>query len=93
MAFKTSLILFYYRVFGVARGFRYTLAGAECIVASYFLACFFVTIFECKPISYFWDKTIPGSCIDQIQFYKWNGVANLLIDFMILSLTIPMSGV
>ena len=90
MAFKTSLILFYYRVFGVARGFRYTLAGAECIVASYFLACFFVTIFECKPISYFWDKTIPGSCIDQIQFYKWNGVANLLIDFMILSLTIPM---
>lgn len=90
MAFKTSLILLYYRIFGVARRFRYTLAIAECIVASYFLACVLVTAFECRPISYNWDKSIPGACINQTQFYRWNGVANLLIDFMILSLTFPM---
>lgn len=89
-AFKTSLILLYYRLFSIARGFRYALAVAECIVASYFLACLFVAIFGCQPVSYYWDKTIPGRCVDLTQFYRWNGVANLLIDFMILSLTLPM---
>ena len=90
MTFKTSLILLYYRIFGVSRGFRYTLAVAECIVASYFLACLLVAIFECNPVPYYWDKSIPGSCVNQTQFYRWNGVANLLVDFMILSLTFPM---
>lgn len=90
MAFKTSLILLYYRIFGVARRFRYSLVIAECIVAGYFLACVLVTAFECRPISYNWDKSIRGACVNQTQFYRWNGVANLLIDFMILSLTFPM---
>jgi hypothetical protein len=28
------------------------------------LAFFFVTFFQCNPISYFWNKTQPGTCID-----------------------------
>lgn len=90
-AFKTSLILFYFRIFGVVRSFRYVLAVAEGIVASYFLVCVFFAAFQCNPVSYLWDKTIPGgSCINQTQFYRSNGIANLLIDFMILSLPLKM---
>lgn len=91
VAFKTSLILLYYRIFGLVRWFRYVLILAEAIVACYFLACFFAAVFECNPVSYYWDKSIPGgSCIKGTQFYRWNGVANLLIDLMILSITFPM---
>ena len=40
---------------------------------------------------FFGDKTIKGGiCINQNQFYRWNGVTNLLIDFMVLTLTLPL---
>jgi len=28
------------------------------------LIFFFVTMFQCSPINYFWDRTIPGQCIN-----------------------------
>ena len=91
VTFKTSLILLYYRLFGVVRWFRRVLIFAETTVACYFFVCLFVAIFECKPVSFYWNKNIPGgSCINQTAFYRWNGVGNLLIDLMILSLTFPM---
>jgi len=91
VSFKTSLVLLYHRIFGVVRWYRYVLAAAEGIVACYFIVCMFVAVFECNPVSFYWDKEIPhGACINQTQFYRWNGVANLLIDLMILCLTFPM---
>ena len=51
----------------------------------------FFVIFECRPVALYWDRSIKGgTCIDQLQFYRWNGVANLLIDFMIWSITLPV---
>ena len=91
VTFKTSLILLYYRIFGIVRTFRSVCIMTEAIVACYFIICLFVTIFECKPVSYKWNKGIPGgSCINETHFYVWNGVANLLVDLMILCLTFPM---
>ncbi|KAL8999884.1 MAG: hypothetical protein Q9188_005790 [Gyalolechia gomerana] len=38
-----------------------------------------------------WDKSIKGgTCINQDKFYRLNGIANLLIDFMLWSLTLPV---
>ncbi|KAI9843173.1 MAG: hypothetical protein M1838_002736 [Thelocarpon superellum] len=89
--FKTSIILLYYRIFGVSRTFRKALTAAWIIVLFYFIANLLAAIFECKPVSFYWDKTISGgTCVDSTAFYRWNGVANLLIDFIILTLTIPM---
>ncbi|KAL8934423.1 MAG: hypothetical protein Q9216_005923 [Gyalolechia sp. 2 TL-2023] len=90
-AIKTSLILLYYRLFAIHRWFRFELLGAWIIVILYYLVDFLVAVFECNPVAYFWDKSIEGgTCIDQTQFFRWNGVANLLIDFMILTLTMPL---
>ena len=91
VSFKTSLILLYHRIFSVVRWYRWVLAFAESIVACYFVVCLFTAIFECKPVSYYWDKSNPhGRCINQTAFYRWNGVANMLIDLFILCLTFPM---
>ena len=91
VAIKTSLILLYYRIFGIHRWFRFELIAAWIIAMLYYIVDFFVGIFECEPVAYFWDKTIKGgTCINQSQFFRWSGVANLLIDFMILTLTIPL---
>ncbi|KAL9595709.1 MAG: hypothetical protein Q9219_006275 [cf. Caloplaca sp. 3 TL-2023] len=91
VSIKTSLILLYYRIFGVVRWFRWLLAAVWAAVFLYFVVCLFVAVFECSPVAYYWDKSIKnGSCINQNQFYRWNGVANLLIDFAIWSLTLPV---
>ncbi|KAL8967476.1 MAG: hypothetical protein Q9183_002902 [Haloplaca sp. 2 TL-2023] len=50
----------------------------------------FVAVFECDPVALYWDVSLEGECIDQNAFYRWNGVANLLIDFGILLLPVPM---
>lgn len=91
VSIKTSLILLYYRIFGVIRWFRWLLAAVWSIVLLYFVVCLLVAVFECKPVSFYWDQSIEnGTCIDRNQFYRWNGVANLLIDFAIWSLTLPV---
>ncbi|KAI4168742.1 MAG: hypothetical protein LQ343_006178 [Gyalolechia ehrenbergii] len=91
VSIKTSLILLYYRIFGVVRWFRWLLAAVWAVVLLYFIVCLFVAVFECSPVAYYWDKSIEsGTCINQNQFYRWNGVANLLIDFAIWSLTLPV---
>ncbi|CAO1604627.1 hypothetical protein XANCAGTX0491_008171 [Xanthoria calcicola] len=88
-AIKTSLVLLYYRIFGVIRWFRFVLATALTVVFLYFIVCVLIAILECQPVGFYWDKSIQGGkCIDQYQFYRWNGVANLLIDFLIWSLTL-----
>ena len=57
----------------------------------YFVVSVPVAVFQCRPVAFFWNKSIKtGSCINQIQFYRWNGVANLLLDFTIWSLAMPV---
>lgn len=61
------------------------------VVLAYFVADTLVAVFECSPIGFYWDKAIKGgTCINQDAFYRWNGVANLLIDFSILVLPMMM---
>ena len=91
VAIKTSLILLYYRIFGIIRWFRWLLAAVWSIVVLYFVVCVLVAVFECRPVQFYWNKSIQaGRCIDQNQFYRWNGVANLLIDFAIWTLPMPV---
>ncbi|KAL9602214.1 MAG: hypothetical protein Q9179_002618 [Wetmoreana sp. 5 TL-2023] len=88
---KTSLLLHYYRLFGVVRWYRFILLVAWVIVFLYWIVDVFVAIFECKPVAFYWDMSIKGgTCMDRNAFYRWSGVSNSLIDFLILSLPLPM---
>lgn len=66
VSIKTSLVLLYYRIFGIVRWFRWVLAVAWTIVILYFIVDAFVAILECTPVSYYWDKNIrSGKCINE----------------------------
>ena len=46
---------------------------------------------ECKPISYFWDLTVPGAtgtCFNQFLFYKMSGILNIVGDVVIMVLPV-----
>lgn len=88
---KASLLLLYYRIFGILRGFRWVLWASGCLVIGYYIACVIVSIAGCSPVSKFWDPSVPGKCINEIAFFRWNGVANMLLDFLVLCLPYPMA--
>ncbi|PSR80805.1 hypothetical protein BD289DRAFT_340599, partial [Coniella lustricola] len=87
---KTALLMLYHRVFGVSRKFSFALCVAEVLVVSYFLVCVVLSIVGCQPVSYFWDKTGQGKCFNEVMFFRANGIANMLLDVMVLTLPLPM---
>lgn len=87
---KISLLLLYYRIFGVVVRFRIALYISAFLVSGYWVACTVVAIAGCSPISKNWDKLGPGKCIDEINFFRWNGICNLIIDVLVLCLPMPM---
>ena len=50
-----------------------------------------VVIFQCTPVKYFWDKTIPGGhCIKQNESYFVDSTIAMVFVLVIVFLPIPM---
>ncbi|KAH9825445.1 hypothetical protein Tdes44962_MAKER04146 [Teratosphaeria destructans] len=87
---KTSILLLYNRIFGVYGRFKLALCFVESLVVSYFIICVSLAVAGCQPVSYFWNKHQPGRCMNEVQFFRWNGVTNLILDVLVLALPLPM---
>jgi hypothetical protein len=61
------------------------------LVIAYFIACTITAIAGCSPMAKFWNQSLPGHCIDTVEFFRWNGVANMLLDFLVLCVPLPMA--
>ncbi|KAL2854877.1 hypothetical protein BJY01DRAFT_243527 [Aspergillus pseudoustus] len=91
---KSSLLLLYQRIFGIVRPFRIALGISWFLIIGYFIACVIASIAGCLPVSYIWtrfeDPPGTGSCFDEVAFFRWNGIANMLLDILMLILPLPM---
>ena len=93
---KLSILALYLRIFLSQPWFRRTCHVCSGVVIFYTVASTFVTIFQCIPVSYAWEKGIPsntigtgnGSCINNKSFWYANALYNILTDLLLL-LTIP----
>ena len=55
------------------------------------IAATFAVIFQCRPIKFNWDRTIPGGhCINQNAFYVTGGSIGMVLDIWTLLIPIPM---
>ncbi|KAJ5520418.1 hypothetical protein N7463_000871 [Penicillium fimorum] len=88
---KISLLLLFYRIFGIVRSFRRALWASGFLVVAYFITCSVTSIVGCSPVSKAWNTGGPGHCIDEVAFFRWNGVGNMFLDFLVLCLPIPMA--
>ncbi|KAI9644955.1 hypothetical protein NHQ30_006990 [Ciborinia camelliae] len=88
---KLAILAMFLRIFTIGFYRTTAMAIAAVLVASAF-ATTLVSIFECRPIAYFWDRTIPnGYCtINSEKFYLWASLPNIITDVMILILPQPM---
>lgn len=87
---KFSILLLYYRIFKIA-SFKMAVYIVGSIVAVWATVAFFITLFECTPISDFWsiDLTKVPHCIDRPMLFNATAASNTILDIMILCLPIP----
>lgn len=56
---------------------------------AWFISCFLTSVFGCHPVQAFWDRS-RGKCIDEVKFFMGNGIANLMLDVLVLALPVTM---
>ncbi|MCJ1453889.1 hypothetical protein MMC28_004238 [Mycoblastus sanguinarius] len=86
---KTSICLLYLRIFP-SQKFRQTVYLVMGYVLLYAFASIIATIFECIPLEKIWKHSLPGTCINLTAFWYSNAAANIIGDFTILCLPMPV---
>lgn len=89
---KTSILLFYLRLFGVRKWFRRVLYVTESVVVCWCIATVFAAIFRCSPVRYGFlpvtTQTI-SHCDDIDAYLLATSILNVVLEFWILLL--PLS--
>ncbi|OQD61583.1 hypothetical protein PENPOL_c016G06858 [Penicillium polonicum] len=83
---KASVLFLYERIFSIDRRLRLWIRIMMFILVAYLLSASFGLIFTTNPVQAQWDYWIPHTTIDKLPFYIVIGVANLLLDIVILSI-------
>jgi hypothetical protein len=82
---KVALVVFYLEIFD-SRRFRITAYIVMVYIIITSLISFFITIFVCKPVSFYWNRDIEGTCMDpQVIAYACSACA-IVQDLILLIL-------
>ncbi|KAH7337358.1 hypothetical protein BKA66DRAFT_435411 [Pyrenochaeta sp. MPI-SDFR-AT-0127] len=85
---KSSIILQYLRVF-TTRRFQIACWLVMAVVVAYTVWTIFGSIFACVPVRAFWTRE-PAKCINQFAMWFTNAAINILTDFAIIILPMPV---
>jgi hypothetical protein len=86
---KISILLQYRRIFAGPVMQRLTLIGLIFITAWAVTLAFLLSL-SCMPVAKFWDPTIPGMCLDNLTIWYVMAGVNLVTDFSIFSMPLPV---
>ncbi|KAF2842127.1 hypothetical protein M501DRAFT_1054858 [Patellaria atrata CBS 101060] len=87
---KISIILFYLRSFGTTKKTRWLIMAMMMFVVAYAIARIFSTLFQCRPFSYFWDRTQPGTCVNYYALLFSHTIINMVTDVVLLAFPMPI---
>ena len=88
-AVKISILHLYICIFPT-RKFRMAAYITMGLTGTYVTTIILEALLICRPLPYFWDKSIKGTCGNQVITYLTAGIFNLLIDVIIIVLPMPM---
>ncbi|KAK1835755.1 hypothetical protein QBC39DRAFT_273695, partial [Podospora conica] len=86
---KISILLQYKRLFA-NRIIQRISVTALCFLVAWAVALAFLLTLICQPVATFWDPSIPGKCIDITTVWYIMAGVNLITDFLILTLPMPV---
>jgi hypothetical protein len=91
MITKLSILVLYYRLFPLL-WFKRVIYALAALVLAYGIPQIFVDIFQCVPLKAKWDPVaaMTAYCIDYVKLIIVCGIINIITDFMILALPIPV---
>lgn len=84
---KISVLLFYRRVFDIAR-LRRQIYAIGFLVIAWLVVHNLICVFKCNPIQKFWDHDLPGHCLDTMSAIRGEQVFNIILDVVILALPV-----
>ena len=87
---KFSVLCFYNRTFAVSRQLRTALWVLGGVTMGWWISVTFVIIFQCHPIRAAWLPQVPGNCFNLYGFFVGQAVPNILTDFILLILPLPI---
>ncbi|KAF9881889.1 integral membrane protein [Colletotrichum karsti] len=91
ITFSKLSILFLYLRLSPQVWFRRGVYCLIAIVCGYSIVYILLNILACVPVRATWDLTITDkTCIDQLSIYLALSIANIIMDFLILLLPIPV---
>jgi hypothetical protein len=84
-------ILFLYLRLAVEKTFRFICWATVAFVMATIVSCVVAGVFQCNPIPFAWDKTIPGgTCFNVTALFYANAGLNILQDVFIYVLPMKM---
>jgi len=86
---KSSIMMFYLRIFGSNSCFRKTIWIVMLIVWLWVISELLGTFLLCRPIAYNWDLTVKGTCGNRNAGFVSAAALNTATDVLVLVLPIP----
>ena len=87
---KSSVMLFFMRIFGSKQSFRLCVLVVMVLVWLWAISVILETLLLCRPLAYNWDMTLPnGVCGNRNATYVVAGTLNLITDLMVMALPLP----
>ena len=87
---QLSILLFYIRMFGSKRVFRYIAYTMVALITGYAIATAISEILSCVPVSKQWDPTEPGTCDNSTAYCSAIGLIHVIFDLGSVVLPMPL---
>ncbi|CAD6593323.1 MAG: hypothetical protein ASARMPRED_007280 [Alectoria sarmentosa] len=94
MSTKLSICFIYHGLFQRAnsrlvRATRMVTNGTILLIVGYYVPAFFVSIFQCTPVSKSWHSKEPGTCINLDEFRFYTAAANIVTSVLVITTPLP----
>lgn len=87
---KISVLLLYLRIFP-HKSVRYPVIATIGMIAISTTIIFFMTVFSCHPVTFFWNRDIRGgTCINVNKLAYANSAMSIIQDLLIVALPLPV---
>ncbi|KAF4125908.1 integral membrane protein [Geosmithia morbida] len=86
---RISILFFYRRIFSTPL-FMHISAGLIALITLWGIGIFLTCALQCRPLKASWDPRVEATCIDTNTFFIVNQVFNVVMDFVMLALPLPI---
>jgi hypothetical protein len=87
---KLAILILLKRIFSIKKRFVISVQILVAILSTYYIAITLVKIFICKPVEKFWNRNVPGSCLNTNVIFVSDCMVSLITDFIILVAPLPV---